>query len=45
VVKGADLTIEKTTAGTAVNLEYQVIKPIAGNLSVLLDFSTASDAK
>jgi Tfp pilus assembly protein PilE len=45
VVKGSDLTIEKTSAGTAVNVEYQVIKPIAGNLSVLLDFSTASDAK
>lgn len=40
VVKGSDLTIEKTSTGTAVNVEYQVIKPIAGNLSVLIDFST-----
>jgi hypothetical protein len=45
VVKGSDLTIEKTSSGTAVNVEYQVIKPIAGNLSVLIDFSTSSDAK
>jgi hypothetical protein len=40
VVKGSDLTIEKTSAGTTLNVEYQVIKPIAGNLSVLIDFST-----
>jgi len=45
VVKGSDLTIEKTSTGTAVNVEYQVIRPIAGNLSVLIDFSTASDPK
>lgn len=45
VVKGSDLTIEKTSSGTAVSVEYQVIKPIAGNLSVLIDFSTTSDAK
>ena len=40
VVKGSDLTIERTSAGTTLNVEYQVIKPIAGNLSVLIDFST-----
>lgn len=40
VVKGSDLMIDKTTAGTTVNVEYQVIKPIVGNLSVLIDFST-----
>lgn len=40
VVKGSDLTIEKTSAGTTVDVEYQVIKPIAGNVSVLIDFST-----
>lgn len=45
VVKGSDLTIEKTSSGTAVNVEYQVIKPIAGNLSVLIDFSTADNPK
>jgi hypothetical protein len=45
VVKGSDLTIEKTSSGTVVSVEYQVVKPIAGNLSVLLDFSTTSDAK
>jgi Tfp pilus assembly protein PilE len=45
VVKGSDLTIEKTSSGTAVNVEYQVIKPIAGNISVLIDFSTQGNAK
>jgi hypothetical protein len=40
VVKGSDLTIEKTSSGTTVSVEYQVIKPIAGNVSVLIDFST-----
>jgi len=45
VVKGSDLTIEKTSTGTVVNVEYQVIRPIAGNLSVLIDFSTANNPK
>ena len=45
VVKGSDLTIEKTSSGTVVNVEYQVIKPIAGNISVLIDFSTQGNAK
>ncbi|WP_052177706.1 DUF4845 domain-containing protein [Methylotenera sp. G11] len=45
VVKGSDLTIEKTSSGTTVNVEYQVVKPIAGNISVLIDFSTQGDAK
>jgi len=40
VVKGSDLMIEKTSSGTTVDVEYQVIKPIAGNVSVLIDFST-----
>jgi len=44
VVKGSDLTIEKTSSGTVVNVEYQVIKPIAGNISVLIDFSTQGNA-
>jgi len=45
VVKGSDLTIEKTSSGTVLNVEYQVIKPIAGNISVLIDFSTQGNAK
>lgn len=45
IVKGSDLTIEKTSTGTVVNVEYQVIRPIAGNLSVLIDFSTANNPK
>jgi len=45
VVKGSDLIIEKTSSGTDINVEYQVIKPIAGNISVLIDFSTQGNAK
>ncbi|MDP3678812.1 MAG: DUF4845 domain-containing protein [Methylotenera sp.] len=46
VVKGSDLIIEKTVGGdTVVSVEYQVIKPIAGNVSVLIDFSASSDSK
>jgi len=46
VVKGSDLIIEKTVGGdTVVSVEYQVIKPIAGNVSVLIDFSASSDGK
>lgn len=46
IVKGADLTIEKGAEGEAVvSVEYQVVKPIIGNVSVLLDFSARSDGK
>ena len=46
VVKGSDLIIEKTVGGdTVVSVEYQVIKPVAGNVSVLIDFSASSDGK
>lgn len=45
-VKGSDLTIEKDAeGGTVVSVEYQVVKPIIGNVSVLLDFSARSDGK
>lgn len=45
-VSGADLLVEKNVAGdTVVSVEYQVIKPIMGNVSVLIDFSASSDGK
>lgn len=46
VVKGKDLTIGKNSAGdTVVSVDYQVVKPLMGNVSVLLDFSASSDDK
>lgn len=46
VVKGSDLIIEKNDVGaTVVSVQYQVIKPIVANVSVLMDFEASSDAK
>lgn len=46
VVHGNDLTIDKNSSGeTVVSVQYQVIKPLFGNVSVLIDFSTPSDGK
>lgn len=46
VVKGDDLVIEKNEVGaTVVSVQYQVIKPIIANVSVLMDFEASSDAK
>ncbi len=46
VVKGSDLVIEKTPDGGAVvTVSYEVVKPIMGNVSVLIDFSARSDGK
>ncbi len=46
VVKGQDLTIEKNSAGdTVVSVQYQVLKPLVANVSVLLDFAASSDGK
>ncbi|TFW70527.1 DUF4845 domain-containing protein [Methylotenera oryzisoli] len=45
-VKGSDLVIEKTPDGSAVvSVSYEVVKPIMGNVSVLIDFSARSDGK
>lgn len=45
-VKGSDLTIEKGEGGTTVvAVEYQIVKPIIGNVSVLIDFSARSNGK
>ena len=46
VVTGKDLTIDKGSAGeTVVSVQYQVLKPLAGNVSILLDFSASSADK
>lgn len=43
VIKGSDLTIDKNAAGeTVVSAQYQVTTPLFGNISVLMDFDTAS---
>jgi hypothetical protein len=45
-VTGADLNIEKGEGGDVVLVvEYQVVKPIMGNVSVLIDFTARSDSK
>jgi hypothetical protein len=46
VVHGNDLTIDKNSAGeTVASVQYQVIKPLFGNVSVLIDFATSADGK
>ncbi len=41
VIKGSDLAIDKNSAGeTVASVQYQVIKPLFGNVSVLIDFET-----
>ncbi len=42
VVSGKDLTIEKSSGHTVVSVEYQVVKPLAGNLSALMDFKAST---
>jgi len=45
-VKGSDLVIEKNPDGNAVvSVSYEIVKPIMGNVSVLIDFSARSDGK
>lgn len=45
-VKGSDLVIEKKLEGNPIlSVSYQVVKPVAGNVSVLIDFSARSDGK
>jgi hypothetical protein len=40
-VKSSDLVIDKDSTGvTVASVKYQVVEPLFGNLSVLLDFST-----
>lgn len=45
VIKGSDLTIAKNAAGgQEVTAEYQVITPLVGNISALLDFKASTDS-
>lgn len=45
-VTADDLVIEKDETGsTVVTAQYKVIKPIMGNVSVILDFATSSNSK
>lgn len=44
VIDGSDVHVERSEDGeTVVAVEYQVVKPIAANISVLMDFSARSD--
>jgi hypothetical protein len=46
VVTGTDLILDKNGSGeTVASVQYQVIKPLFGNVSVLIDFATSSDGK
>jgi len=46
VIKGSDLIITKnSTSETVVSAKYQVLTPLFANVSILIDFATASDGK
>jgi hypothetical protein len=46
VVHGSDLIIGKNSAGeTTVSAQYQVITPLFGNISVMMDFDASPDGK
>ncbi len=42
VVKGSDLVVENGDLGKVLSVEYQVVKPIAANVSVVMDFHATS---
>lgn len=45
-VTAGDLLVEKDETGnTVVSVEYQVVQPIMGNVSALIDFKASSDDK
>ncbi|HSI38544.1 MAG TPA: DUF4845 domain-containing protein [Methylotenera sp.] len=45
-VTAEDLLVEKDgTGNTVVSVEYQVVQPIMGNVSALIDFKASSDDK
>ncbi len=45
-ITGRDLEIGKNASGdTVVTAKYQVITPLVGNISALMDFETSTDAK
>ncbi len=43
VVKGSDLVIERNNTGNVVTIDYQVVKPIAANVSVQMDFHASTE--
>lgn len=44
VVTGKDVNIGKDSSGKkVVSVEYQVVKPLAGNLSALMDFKATTE--
>ncbi len=43
VIKGSDLVIEKSERGNVVTADYQVVKPIAANVSVQMDFHASTE--
>jgi len=46
VIKGTDIIIGKNSAGEpAVSAQYQVTKPLFGNISVVMDFNIPADVK
>jgi len=46
VINGKDITLGKNSAGeTTVSAQYQVITPLFGNISVMMDFNASSDGK
>ena len=46
VIHGSDLIIGKNSAGeTTVSAQYQVITPLFGNISVMMDFDASPDGK
>lgn len=46
VITGKELDIGKNTSGeTVVTAKYQVITPLVGNISALMDFETSTDDK
>ncbi len=46
VIHGSDLIIDKNSAGeTTVAAQYQVITPLFGNISVMMDFNASADGK
>lgn len=46
IVTGRDITIAKDDAGAAVvSVQYQVVKPIVANVSVIMDFEASSNDK
>jgi hypothetical protein len=46
VISGKDLTIEKDASGEVkVSAQYQVVKPLFGNISALMDFTVTADGK